>query len=116
MPGLSQPLVTQHLAIKPGYRPVRQAKRKCTLELERQIYAEVQKLRNAKLKKPILHPEWLANVFPVKGKNGQIRVCVDFRDLNKACPKDEFPLPNMDMLIDNTAGYQMFSFMDGYSG
>ena len=105
MPGLSQPLVTQHLAIKPGYRPVRQAKRKCTLELERQIYAEVQKLRNAKLKKPILHPEWLANVFPVKGKNGQIRVCVDFRDLN-----------NMDMLIDNTAGYQMFSFMDGYSG
>lgn len=40
---------------------------------------------------------------------------MDFRDLNKACPKEEFPLPNMDMLIDNTAGYQMFSFMDGYS-
>lgn len=65
-------LVTHNLAIKPGYRPVRQAKRKFTLELERQICAEVRKLRNAKFFKPILHPEWLANVVPVKKKNGQI--------------------------------------------
>jgi hypothetical protein len=52
----------------------------------------------------------------VKKKNGQIRCCVDFRDLNKACPKDEFPLPNMDLLIDSGAGHVMFSFMDGFNG
>ena len=52
----------------------------------------------------------------VKKKNGQIRCCVDFRNLNKACPKDEFPLPNMDFLIDFATGSAMFSFMDGFSG
>jgi hypothetical protein len=52
----------------------------------------------------------------VKKKNGQIWYCVDFRNLNKACPKDEFPLPNMDLLIDSAAGHAIFSFMDGFSG
>ncbi|XP_075645407.1 uncharacterized protein LOC142616433 [Castanea sativa] len=63
-----------------------------------------------------MHPKWLSNVVPVKKKNGKIRCCVDFRNLNKACPKDEFPLPNMDMLIDSAVGHAMFSFMDGFSG
>lgn len=49
-------------------------------------------------------------------KDGRIRVCVDFRDLNKASPKDDFPLPHIDILVDNTAGYELLSFMDGYSG
>ena len=65
--------------------------------------------------KPIQHPRWLSNIIPVKKKNGQIRCCVDFRNLNKAYPKDEFPLPNMDLLIDSVAGSAMFSFMDGFS-
>ncbi|KAL5546225.1 hypothetical protein UlMin_005912 [Ulmus minor] len=51
-----------------------------------------------------------------KPKNGTIRCCIDYRDLNKACPKDEFPLPNIDMMVDATAGHEMFSFMDGFSG
>lgn len=54
--------------------------------------------------------------MPVKKKNGQIRCCIDFGDLNKVCPKDEFPLPNIDMLVDTTAGHSMLSFMDGFSG
>ena len=54
--------------------------------------------------------------MPVKKKNGQIRCCVDFRNLNKACPKDEFLLPNMDLLIDSATGRAMFSFMDGFRG
>uniref|UniRef100_A0A2N9FW41 Integrase catalytic domain-containing protein n=1 Tax=Fagus sylvatica TaxID=28930 RepID=A0A2N9FW41_FAGSY len=66
--------------------------------------------------KPIQHPRWLSNIVLVKKKNGQIRCCVDFRNLNKACPKDEFPLPNMDLLIDSAAGHAIFSFMDGFSG
>ena len=63
-----------------------------------------------------MHPSWLSNIVPVKMKNGKIRCCVDLQNLNKAYPKDEFPLPNMDMLIDSVAGHAMFSFMDGFSG
>ena len=58
----------------------------------------------------------MSNIVLVKKKNGQIRCCVDYRNLNKACPKDEFPLPNVDLLIDSAAGSVMFSFMDGFSG
>ena len=58
----------------------------------------------------------MSNIVPVKKKNGQIRCCIDFRNLNKVCPKDEFPLPNMDLLIDSAAGSAMFSFMDEFSG
>ena len=58
---------------------------------------------------------WLANVVHVKKKNGQIRVCVDFQDLNKACSKDKFPLLNVDILVDAAVGHECFSFMDGYS-
>uniref|UniRef100_A0A2N9GMB4 RNase H type-1 domain-containing protein n=1 Tax=Fagus sylvatica TaxID=28930 RepID=A0A2N9GMB4_FAGSY len=85
-------------------------------EIEAQITQEVKKLLSAGFIKPIQHPRWLSNIVPVKKKNGQIRCCVDFRNLNKACPKDEFPLPNMDLLIDSAAGHAMFSFMDGFSG
>ena len=66
--------------------------------------------------KPIQHPHWLSNIVPVKKKNGQIRCCVDFRNLNKVCLKDKFPLPNIDLLIDFAVGSAMFSFMDGSAG
>ncbi|KAJ9693906.1 hypothetical protein PVL29_009734 [Vitis rotundifolia] len=62
------------------------------------------------------YPKWLANVVPVPKKDGKVRVCADFRDLNKASPKDDFSLPHIDLLVDNTAGHSMLSFMDGFSG
>ena len=74
------------------------------------------KLLAASFIKPIQHPRWLSNIVPIKKKNGQIRLYVDFHNLNKACPKDEFPLPNIDLLIDSAVRNSMFSFMDGYSG
>ena len=64
----------------------------------------------------VQYPEWLANVVPVSKKDDKVRVCVDFRNLNKASPKDDFPLPHIDMLVDSTAGHVMLSFMDGFSG
>lgn len=54
--------------------------------------------------------------YRVSKEDGRVRVCIDFRNLNKACPKDDFPLPHVDLLVDSTAGHQMLSFMDGYSG
>lgn len=62
------------------------------------------------------HPDWLANIVSVTKKNGQIRVCIDFRDLNNAFPKDEFPLPITEIMFDKTCGYEQMSFMDGLSG
>uniref|UniRef100_A0A2N9IBB0 RNA-directed DNA polymerase n=1 Tax=Fagus sylvatica TaxID=28930 RepID=A0A2N9IBB0_FAGSY len=109
-------LVAHSLNVEPGTRPVVQSMRTFHPEVEAQITQEVKKLLAAGFIKPIQHPRWLSNIVPVKKKNGQIRCCVDFRNLNKACPKDEFPLPNMDLLIDSAAGHAMFSFMDGFSG
>ena len=68
------------------------------------------------LVREVMYPEWLANVVVVPKKNGKWRVCVDYTDLNKACPKDPYPLPHIDCMVDATAGYEMLSFMDAHSG
>ena len=60
--------------------------------------------------------QWLANIVPVPKKDGKVRICVDYRDLNKACPKDDFSLPHIDTLVDSTASSAMYSFMDRFSG
>nr|AAX95295.1 Reverse transcriptase (RNA-dependent DNA polymerase), putative [Oryza sativa Japonica Group]ABA92634.2 retrotransposon protein, putative, Ty3-gypsy subclass [Oryza sativa Japonica Group] len=78
--------------------------------------AEVQKLLKAGVIQEIDHPEWLANLVLVRKSNGKWRMCVDFTDLNKACPKDDFPLPRIDQLVDSTAGCELMSFLDAYSG
>ena len=64
----------------------------------------------------VYYPNWLANVVLVKKANGKWRMCVDFMDLNKACPKDSFPLPMIDQLVDSTAGHKLLMFMDVFSG
>ena len=60
--------------------------------------------------------KWIANVMPIPKKDGMVRMCVDFRDLNKACPKDNFRLPHINVFVDNTKGSPLMSFMDGFSG
>ena len=64
----------------------------------------------------IYYPNWLANVVLVKKANGKWRMCMDFTDLNKACPNDSFPLPRIDQLVDSTAGHKLLTFMDAFSG
>ncbi|CAL9012292.1 unnamed protein product [Prunus brigantina] len=116
MPGLNPNLVSHTLNIELGTKLVVQPRRNFHPEVEKQIKVEIEKLLAVGFIKPIKHPTWLANIVPVKKKTGVIRVCIDYRDLNRACPKDEFPLPNMDILIDSTSGQGMLSFMDGFSG
>ena len=116
MPSLDLGLVVHSLNVDLGTKPVIQLARIFHTEIEDQITQEVKKLLAVEFIKPIQHPKWLSNIVPVKKKNGQIQCCMDFRNLNKACPKDEFPLPNIALLIDSTIGSSMFSFMDGYSG
>jgi len=63
----------------------------------------------------VTYPEWLANVMMVKKANNKWQMCVDFTDLNKACPKDSYPFPKIDRLVDSTARYEFLSFLDAYS-
>jgi len=78
------------------------------------IQSEVKKLINSGFIREEQHPHWVANIVPVTKKNGKIWICIDFRDLNEACPKDEFSLPITDVMIDNTCGLEWMSFMDGF--
>nr|XP_021851788.1 uncharacterized protein LOC110791347 [Spinacia oleracea] len=77
---------------------------------------EVKKPLDADFIRPSQYPDWVANVVIVPKPNVSWRMCADYTDLNKACPKDNFPLPKIDRLVDSTAGHAMMSFMDAYSG
>ena len=85
-------------------------------EIENAIKEEVQKLIAAKFIREVYYLDWLANVVMVKKANGKWRMGVDFTNLNKACPKDSYPLPRIDQLVELTAGHRLLSFMDTFSG
>ena len=74
------------------------------------------RLKQARAIKEVFYPEWLANTVVVKKKSGKWRVCVDFTDLNKACPKDPFPMPKINQLVDATVGHPQMSFLDAFQG
>ena len=76
---------------------------------------EVSKLLAANFIREVYYPEWLANVVMVKKANGNWRMCIDFTDLNNACPKDSFPLPRIDQLMDSTSRHKLLTFMDAFS-
>ena len=116
MPGLDPKLVEHRLVLKPDVKPVKQKLRKMDPRIEQQVKEGLEDLLKAGFIRPIDYPDWLANIVVVPKKSGKVRICIDFRDLNKATPKDDYPLPSIDLLIDSTAGHAMFSFMDGYSG
>ncbi|KAI5332367.1 hypothetical protein L3X38_022496 [Prunus dulcis] len=116
MPGLNRQLVEHKLPIKDGYLPVKQARRRMSMDSELKVKEEVERLLKAGFIRPI-YADWLANIVPVlKRKTGAVRICVDYRNLNEASPKDEYPMPMADMLVDGAAHNQMLSFMDGNAG
>ena len=86
------------------------------LERDQAIAEEVRKLQEANFIREVYYPDWLANIVMVKKASGKWRMCVDFTDLNKACPKNSYPLPRVDVLVDSTARHQLLSFMDAFSG
>ncbi|XP_008229457.1 PREDICTED: uncharacterized protein LOC103328826 [Prunus mume] len=117
MPGLNPKVAVHHLAVKRGTHPIKQTQRRFHPELLSQIKAEVNKLIAAGFIREVKYPTWIANIVPVKKKiTGQIRICVDFRDLNEACPKNDFPLPIIELMVDATTSHETLSFMDGSSG
>ena len=77
---------------------------------------KVEKLLKVGFIYPIALTEWVCNSVPIDKKQGTIRICTYFRDLNKSCPKDNYPTPFIDQIIDACVGSEVFSFMDGFSG
>ena len=116
MPGLDLKVAVHHLAVRKNVRPIKQAQRRFHPDLIPQIENEVNKLIEAGFIIEVKYPTQISNIVPVRKKNGQIRVCVDFRDLNNACPKDDFPFPLTEIMVDATTGHEALSFMDGSSG
>ncbi|KAL0404309.1 UNVERIFIED_CONTAM: Transposon Ty3-G Gag-Pol polyprotein [Sesamum radiatum] len=116
MCGINPEIMVHRLSVDPSMRPVNQKKRVFGSERTRAIKEEVEKLLKINYIRPVQYPEWLANVVIVPKANGKWRMCVDFSDLNKACPKDSYPLPRIDALIDSTSGCELISFLDAFQG
>ena len=116
MGGIDPAIITHKLNTNPSFKPVKQKRRSFAPERQKAINEEVSKLLQAGAIREVEYPEWLANVVLVKKTNGKWRLCIDFTDINKACPKDSFPLPRIDLILDATAGHELLSFMDAFSG
>ncbi|KAL0440518.1 UNVERIFIED_CONTAM: Pro-Pol polyprotein [Sesamum latifolium] len=114
--GIDPQVITHHLNIGPNYKPIKQKKRHFGPEKDKIIQAEVNKLMAAGHIEETQFPECLSNVVLVPKPGGKWRMCIDFRDLNKACPKDFYPLPRIDQLVDSTSGCELLSMMDASQG
>jgi hypothetical protein len=115
MIGILRKVIEHALKIRLGSRLVKQSLHYFD-EKRRAIGKEIAKLLVAGFIKEVYHPEWLANPILVQKKNGKWRMCVDCTSLNKACPKDFFPLPRIDQVVDSTSGCETLCFLDVYSG
>ena len=116
MTGIDPALASHKLSVSPMAKPVRQKVRRFHPDRHAIIQAEVSNLMQAGFIREVKYPEWLANVVVVPKKGGKWRVCVDYTDLNDACPNDSFPLPRIDQIVDASAGQGMLSFLDAFSG
>ena len=115
MPGIDTDIVQHCIPTNPTMKPIKQKLRRMKPKWTLKIKEEVEKQYNAGFLRVVNYLEWLANVVLKPKKDGKVRMCVDFQDLNKANPKDDFPLPHIDILVDNTIGHALLSFMDGFS-
>ena len=116
MPGIPASIIQHRLKVDPEKKLVQQRRRVFAPERNKAVMDKVNKLFVANFIREVHYPEWLANVVMVKKANGKWRMCVDFTDLNQACPKDSFPLPRIDQLVDSTVGHKLLTFMDAFSG
>jgi hypothetical protein len=114
--GVDRDVIEHSLNVDPSFRPRKQRLQKMSDNKAESARNEVKRLLSAGVIREVKYPEWLANTVMVKKANSKWRMCIDFIDLNKACPKDEFPLPRIDSLVDAAASSELMSLLDCYSG
>ena len=116
MLGIDLLIIVHNLNVSPIFSLVRQIKWVFAQERDKSIAKEVHKSLEVGFIQEVYYPDWLKNIVMVKKANGNWRMCVDFTDLNRAYPKDSYPLPRIDTLVDSTARHQLLRFMDAFSG
>jgi hypothetical protein len=116
MPGVPRELNEHSLNVHPKAMPKKQRLRRFAHDKREAIKREIAKLLAAGFIKEVIHLEWVANPVLVRKKNNEWRMCVDYTDLNKHCPKDHFGLPRIDQVINSMAGCVLLCFLDCYSG
>jgi len=114
VPGVDPEFIVHKLNVDPSFPPKKRKSRRASKEHVDVVKLEVQRLKEAGVIREIFFPEWLANTVVAKKKNGKWRVCVDFTNLNQACPKDPFLMPKIDQLVDATNGHPRMSFLDAF--
>ena len=116
VPRVDPKFIVHRLNVDPSFPPKKQKPRRLAKEHVKTVKLEVKRLKEAAVIKEVFFPEWLANTMVVRKKNGKWRVCVDFTNLNRACPKDPFPIPKINQLVDATYGHSRMSFLDTFQG
>jgi hypothetical protein len=114
--GVNREVIEHSLNVDPSFRPRKQRLRKMSDDKAEGARNEVKRLISAGVIREVTYPEWLANTVMVKKANGKWRMCIDFTDLNKACPNDEFSLPRIDSLVDVATFSELMSLLDCYLG
>jgi hypothetical protein len=114
--GVSRSIIEHSLGIDPSVRTKKQRLCKMSDEKTEAAKGEVHRLLEANFIEPVAYPTWLANIVMVQKKSGKWRMCIDFTSLNKACPKDNFPLPRIDKIVDSAAECEVMSLLDCFSG
>ncbi|KAK1646092.1 hypothetical protein QYE76_063897 [Lolium multiflorum] len=109
-------IIEHRLPLKKGFRPFQQRARQMRAEILEEVKKEIEKMLAAGFIRPCRYAEWISSIVPVEKKDGRWRVAIDFRDLNRATPKDEYPMPVAETLINAAAGHKVLSFMDGNAG
>ncbi|KAM2246473.1 hypothetical protein ACFXTI_007288 [Malus domestica] len=115
IPGLDRTLVEHELRIKTGCKPFRQPPRWFSTEVQLDIKDELVRLLKVGFIQTARYVQWLANIVLVLKKNGALRICIDFCNMNLATPKDKYPMPISNLLIDATVHHEILSFMDGHA-
>ena len=116
MPGVPRGLAEHRLRVDLKAKPVKEHPRRSAMEKGKEIGKEVARLLAAEFIREIYHSEWLANVVMVPKKDDSLCMCIDFKHINRACPKDQFHLPRIDHIVDSTARCERLSFLDAYFG
>lgn len=116
MPGIDESIVVHNIVLSFDTKPMNQKIGKMNPKVDLLVKVEIEKLLKVVFIHPINYSPWILNIVPVSKPYGRIPICIDFWDVNKASLKDDFSLPNIDMIVDSTIGYALLSFMDDFSG
>ena len=116
MGGIDIAVITHKMNVAPSFTPVKHKRRSFAPKRQKAINEEVSKLLQARAIREVDYLDWLANVVLVEKENGKWRLCIDFTNVNRACPKDSFPLLQIDLIVDATTGHELLSFMDALLG